>query len=48
MYGQPPETCSAAFSPSPSWTAVNLQYPPSCGSISHVTRLGSSAASSGS
>ncbi len=47
---QPPETlCAVLGAPSSrSWVTVSLQTPPCAGSISQVTRLGSSAASSGS
>ena len=40
MYIQPPATLSAVFgAPSSwSWTTVSFVTPPSCGSISHVTR----------
>jgi hypothetical protein len=44
-----PETLSAVFGePSSwSWVTVRRQYPPSWGSISHVTRLEGSSANSG-
>src|SRR6266536_3231412 len=44
-----PATLAAVFGApsSSSWTTVSSETPPSCGSISHVTRLSSSVASSG-
>src|SRR5438270_734222 len=46
MYIQPPATFSAVFGACSSWscTTVSFEIPPSCSSISQVTRLGSSAA----
>ena len=49
MYDHPVTLAAVFGAPSSlSWTSVSFDVPPAAGSISHVTRLSSSAASSSS